>query len=266
LKNEEDEIVNYILSSKTTGFSHGIPFGFFSMLTPLFLNSTADTDNTAAIEYLDKALNQFFENTGYHSSTDLKRIKNAIIGSCYLLTHFSIRCQADAELSYNLSDYYITKVDQATSLEQLRELSGKIIISYRNIVRLSAGQTHSYHINRCLQYISNNLHTSLRVNEICSFMNLSPEYLSMLFKKEMGIGLYRYIEERKCNDASLLLQYTTLSVGNIAETLGYGSIAHFSKSFKHICGKTPSSFRRDSVYQGISVPYSELAKQIDSQR
>ncbi|MHB1179577.1 MAG: helix-turn-helix domain-containing protein, partial [Daejeonella sp.] len=54
----------------------------------------------------------------------------------------------------------------------------------------------------------------------------------------------QYIIRQKIEKVKELLFYDELSLGEIADKLGYSSIAHLSAQFKKVTGQTPSQFKK----------------------
>lgn len=69
-------------------------------------------------------------------------------------------------------------------------------------------------------------------------------YMSALFSSVEGITLEQYIIRQKIEKVKELLFYDELSLGEIADRIGYSSIAHLSAQFKKITGQTPSQFKK----------------------
>lgn len=109
-------------------------------------------------------------------------------------------------------------------------------------------QQYSYHkkiINAIYSYIENNL-------PVCSLesaarsVNISPYYLSRLFKQQTGLKFSTYFMLKKMELASSLLSDYHYDIGEISRLLGYNSAKNFSKAFKAFHGKSPSAFRNNS--------------------
>ena len=92
-------------------------------------------------------------------------------------------------------------------------------------------------------YIGEHLDEVTR-SSISEVFYLSPNYLSKLFRKEMGVSLSEYIQGQRMARAKRLLLQTELSISQIAAETGYPSFAHFSKQFKKFVGMTPGEYRR----------------------
>ena len=68
-------------------------------------------------------------------------------------------------------------------------------------------------------------------------------YLSNLFSEVEGVTIEKYIINQKVEKVKELLVYGQLSLGEIADKLGYSSIGHLSAQFKRITNQTPSHFK-----------------------
>lgn len=68
-------------------------------------------------------------------------------------------------------------------------------------------------------------------------------YLSNLFSEVEGTTIEKYFITLKIEKVKELLVYDELSLSEIADTLGYSSVAHLSGQFKKITGLTPSFYK-----------------------
>jgi AraC family transcriptional regulator len=70
------------------------------------------------------------------------------------------------------------------------------------------------------------------------------DYLSNLFSGVEGITLEQYIIRQKIERVKELLFYDELTLSEIADRLGYSSVAHLSAQFKKVTGLTPSEMKK----------------------
>ena len=82
-------------------------------------------------------------------------------------------------------------------------------------------------------------------------------YLSTLFSSVEGITIEQYIIRQKIERVKELIFYEELNLSEIANKLGYSSMAHLSAQFKKITGQTPSQFKK-------TLPADKKRKSIDS--
>ena len=86
----------------------------------------------------------------------------------------------------------------------------------------------------------------LSVPKIAEYLNLSPDYLSGIFKQEKGITLNKYIIQTRMEVAELLIREGNISITAIAEQVGYENYSYFSSSFKKAYGCSPASYGKEN--------------------
>ncbi|EDS78019.1 transcriptional regulator [Clostridium novyi A str. 4552] len=99
-----------------------------------------------------------------------------------------------------------------------------------------------------IEYIDNNFKNDITLKDVANCVNFSSSYLSKLFKKEMGINFNRYITKIRINKAKELLINSTISVNEIAFSVGYNEPNYFCKVFKKIVKMTPSEYRTKAKF------------------
>ena len=93
-------------------------------------------------------------------------------------------------------------------------------------------------------YIEENYHDpDLNVSMVGFEFNLTPAYLSRLFKEQTGESLLNYINVVRVDAAKNLL-HSGLSIVEISEKVGYRSSGTFIRVFKNIVGVTPGQFKK----------------------
>lgn len=105
----------------------------------------------------------------------------------------------------------------------------------------------SYHnqvYNVALSYIKQNFeNSSLCLNDIAHHANISPAYLSSLFKKVSGQSISDTISGLRMESACHYLASGNLSLKEISLKCGYANQYYFSNSFKKKLGISPSAYR-----------------------
>ena len=82
------------------------------------------------------------------------------------------------------------------------------------------------------------------VAELADLVSLTPDYFSRQFRLAYGCRPGEWLIEHRIRLATALLRETTLSIGEIADRLGYRDIYYFSRQYSQITGKSPSETRR----------------------
>ena len=94
-----------------------------------------------------------------------------------------------------------------------------------------------------LQYIHSHYDKPLTNKDIAAHFNYHENYVSTLIFHQTGLTLHQYVLKYKIHMAIVLLESTSLSIGEVAEKVGIPNINQFSKCFKKIVGHSPSQFR-----------------------
>ena len=95
------------------------------------------------------------------------------------------------------------------------------------------------------RYLQEHLKEEISLSVLAEEFHLSAQYISQLFKNEIGVGFLVYLTSIRMEKAKKLLLSTSLSVAEVAEQAGYGDYRVFTKVFKKSEGITPSQYRRD---------------------
>lgn len=101
----------------------------------------------------------------------------------------------------------------------------------------------SYVLNLLLSHIDNNYYLDLKLSSLAEQVNMSPVYISSLFKKNFGFTFKEYLLKLRIDKATQLLKETKDTVENIAYKCGFKSSNHFCKTFKRFVGMSPLTFR-----------------------
>jgi len=109
------------------------------------------------------------------------------------------------------------------------------------------------------------IHHSDRINLKVNWSTLLADeahydygYLSTLFSSLEGLTLEQYIIRQKIERVKELLFYDELSLSEIADRLGYSSVAHLSGQFKKITGLTPSELKKSRKIDQSRKPLDSI--------
>ena len=95
------------------------------------------------------------------------------------------------------------------------------------------------------RYLQEHLAEEISLSVLADNFHLNPQYISQLFKSEIGVNFLAYLTNIRMEKAKKLLLATSLSIAEVAEQSGYGDYRVFTKVFKKSEGITPSQYRRD---------------------
>lgn len=105
-------------------------------------------------------------------------------------------------------------------------------------------QRHREVILRLLALIRESPAQAPTVAELARTAGYSVDYFSRLFLKVTGQRPQTFIIHAKIERAQLLLAESDLTIGMIAEALGFDDLFYFSRLFRQKTGQSPTEFRR----------------------
>lgn len=94
-----------------------------------------------------------------------------------------------------------------------------------------------------IELMESHLEELLSVEELCQAAGVSRRQLERMFHRHFRVSPRRYYIDLRLQRARALLQYTDLPVVEIAVACGFGSAAHFSRTYHDWAGKAPSAER-----------------------
>ena len=184
------------------------------------------------------------EGFGKLSDNPLRNIKYHLIITVAFITRYCIEGGLEMESAYNLSDIYIRKIDTCSSEEGIRDLHRELCEAYvKRMQQVKTKKLYSKPITLCVDYIYNNLHSKITLDELAEVSGLSPTYLSKLFHSEVGTTIAQYITNKRIEAAKNLLIFTDYTPVDISNYLCFSSESHFISVFKKVTGLTPKKFR-----------------------
>lgn len=103
-------------------------------------------------------------------------------------------------------------------------------------------------VDKIEQYFRSHLSSNLTLPMLCSEMNYSKAYLCRVFKKQKNLTPIDYFIHLKIERAKTIIQECpSMSVKDIAISLGFNDTYYFSKVFKRVTGHPPTAVREHAL-------------------
>ena len=104
-----------------------------------------------------------------------------------------------------------------------------------------------------VKIINEKFDNRLTLSDVARELYITPQYLSNIFKAEIGMTFSEYLTSVRLRRAEKLLVETNESISNICESCGYGNYSHFIRSFKKAYGISPMAYRTKKVMSHSDV-------------
>ena len=139
------------------------------------------------------------------------------------------------ELADNINDKIYSRI-----------LLNSIVAKLNKILPSESELVNDFSVSKkAVLYIINNFKRSILLEDVAEYVNLTPQYFSMLFKKETGRGVKEYLDLLRFEYAKKLILFSDMTMQEIASESGFSCYENFMRRFKKRYGKSPGSFRKE---------------------
>ena len=102
--------------------------------------------------------------------------------------------------------------------------------------------TRNRHLLEAVAFLEQSIEEPFRIDDCAARVGVSRRQIERLFQKNLGMTPLQYLNNLRLQHGRALLAETDMSVLDTAIACGYGSSAHFSKSFRKKFGTSPHNF------------------------
>ena len=121
-----------------------------------------------------------------------------------------------------------------TTIIDIFKMDDALVCDYKNTVP------------KIKEHIETHYMEELTVKDLAHKFAINPDYLSTLYKREVGISIIKHVNKVRVENACKLLVGTSLNMTEIAKGIGYQDVQYFYKVFKRVTGKTPVEYRKEN--------------------
>ncbi|MDP3177896.1 MAG: helix-turn-helix domain-containing protein, partial [Spirochaetaceae bacterium] len=163
--------------------------------------------------------------------------------------------------------------NKVVSTEDLRAIEGYSRIALHNkgvwteedaaagIARLAGGDpplpaATSAVVKRCIAYMNRYFATAVTRWKLAEAVNVSEDYLSRIFRRELGITPWEYLSRLRVKRAKEFLAAGSESVALVGERVGFPDQAYFSRVFRKVAGMSPQAYR-DTAGKKPRLPHQD---------
>ncbi len=132
-------------------------------------------------------------------------------------------------------------------------------ISKSDEYRLLASRTYqkektkyNHRINKILDYIMENYHKNLTLDELADVVHMNKNGFCRFFKKNIGSSLFTTIKNIRISKACQQLLETEKSVLEISLDVGFNNVSNFNRTFKKITKTSPLNYRKNNNHYNVS--------------
>lgn len=137
----------------------------------------------------------------------------------------------------------IHELGRAVTLFEMQECFFRVTEVLENAVNKKE-DIRNYTVNRAISYIREHYQEVISLEEMAGRLDITPEYLSTLFNREMGINFSTFLKKFRVSQAKRLLKGSDMKIYEVANAVGYGDSKYFNRVFREEVGVSPGDYRQ----------------------
>lgn len=173
----------------------------------------------------------------------LRSLKNSLICLCTLFSRAALEANVPPEDVFSLSDVTILEIEKLNSVPALQSYEYTMVKTFIKLINKERLRFFSLPITKMISYIHENLTEKITLESLAKLTQKSPEYLSAEFKKEVGYNVIEYIQLQKIEKSKDFLEFTNMSIHEIANLFSFCNTGYYTSVFKKHVGLPPSVYR-----------------------
>lgn len=107
--------------------------------------------------------------------------------------------------------------------------------------------SYSSYTEKAVDYIKNNYHKSITLDDISEHVKINRCYLCNVFKKETGKTYSKFLNDIRIEKSKELLLDRTLSILEVSLSVGFNNQNYFNMVFKKLTNMTPLEYRNNNI-------------------
>lgn len=165
---------------------------------------------------------------------------------CVIVSGYSDFEYTRAAIRNHAADYLLKPVNREELAALLSRLEAQLQAREKTVVSNREAGAEQI-VRNVMAYLRENYSRQIDFGALAESQAVSAPYLSRLFHAYAGVSPSRYLTAYRMEQARKLLRDSNLSVGEIAERVGYPDPFHFSRSFKNAVGISPAQYREEQA-------------------
>lgn len=180
------------------------------------------------------------------------------LDSADLLRRFHAKlCSTLGDISQLRISFLITELvprERLTDLRlQLAAMRNEFNVCPRSVIQYTQSMVKADYVEAAKRYVESHVLERVTVQDVAAAIGITPNYLSSLFKRQLGQNFIDYVNAMKIRHACFLLQSGQHLIYEVSHMLGYDNAYYFTKVFKKYMKVTPTEYQARAAHEGELV-------------
>ncbi len=143
--------------------------------------------------------------------------------------------------------YAMTQSDRAFLGLECSKLIYMFLLDLMKVIMVSSHSVEQnyFKLQPVFQYIEANYNRLVTIKDLASCIDVTPQYLCLLFKKAMKMRPMEYVNRERINRSKeLMFNESDVKMHEIARRVGFDTPSYFSSVFRRLEGLSPEQFKK----------------------
>lgn len=214
------------------------PFNYPFHYERAVLDKVRCGDRKQAKKALRELLNEIFD-----SKASIETVKACVLELLIVLSRSAVEGGANLDQLTLLNFKGINGLTGCHAKEQVEQWMLESLDTFMDNMLKNRSSLNIRVINKACDYIMENCHKNISLEEVAQTVHLSHFYFSRLFKQEKGCNFVDFITKVRIDRAKIMLQNPDYTIVHIAAEVGYQDASYFCRVFRHATDMTPKQYR-----------------------
>ncbi|MGL5433887.1 MAG: helix-turn-helix domain-containing protein [Lachnospiraceae bacterium] len=144
-----------------------------------------------------------------------------------------------------LNHDFTERINKLSTISEMEGLMRLMVSEYSMLVSSVQRSNYSKVVGNAISFIYSALNMNLSLSIVAKEVGVNANYLSSIFKMEVGMSITKFINCKRMEQAAELLLTDDTKISDVAIQVGIDDVNYFSKLFKQFYGKTPSKYKQN---------------------
>lgn len=202
-----------------------------------------NSESISSIHFLDTVIGRFPPDLLIFDSldeADVKKIRNhkRLFFVPVLVVQRSFETAKNLDELFQCPNVLLCNSVAAFSAEFAQNLL-RLLQKQKRLLPVKTGMI----VKSVILYLNKNISKKITRESLAQTVGVCEDYVSRVFRAEMGMSLWRYVHLYRMDAAHRLLLQTGLSVAEVARRSGFPDAAYFTRAFHEFYNLAPSAVR-----------------------
>lgn len=136
-------------------------------------------------------------------------------------------------------------IEKYETIDDIKIWLENLFFKFIDIIKNNKSKKYNSIVNTALQYVKENYHQDISLEDIANVVHVTPNYFSRIFKEETSKNFTTWLNKYRIEQAKDLLKNNSLiRCYEVSNRVGYNDYKYFSTIFKKITGFTPGEYKK----------------------